>query len=395
MHEFYPFFLVIFAGVFFSMVFRRMHVPWVVALIIGGIIIGPHFLNVINVTPTVEFVGQMGLVFLMFMAGLETKLSSFREFRGGLLWLSFINGAVPFFVGLGIGFLFGYSWVSSLLIGIIFVSSSIAVVIPSLERHGLLQTRLGQSVVMTSIIQDVASLIMLSLLLQSISPVTKLPLYLFYPVLFGVLILFRLVLPKIRWFFASQISGTQDLFQQEFRSVFLMLIGTVIVFELLGLHPIIAGFFAGLVLAESVTSVAFKDKIRTISYGIFIPTFFIIIGTQTDVGVFWAVEGTFILVSVIVIGSVLSKFLSGWLGGRMVGFDSDQALLFGVSSIPQLSTTLAVAFAALSLGYIDQKLITAMVILSVATTLVSPTLMALLATRIKGSIGVSSVPHSV
>jgi len=375
------------------MVFRRIHVPWVVALILGGIISGPHALDLIKITPTVEFIGQIGLIFLMFMAGLETKFSSFSEFRSGLLWLSFINGAVPFFAGLGIGFLFGYGWTSSLLIGIIFISSSIAVVIPSLERHGLLQTRLGQSVVMTSIIQDIASLIILSVLLQNISPVTKIPLYLFYPLLLIALIILGLVLPKIRRLLSYQISKSKDLFQQEFRSVFLILIVTVIIFELLGLHPIIAGFFAGLVLAKSVTSSVLKDKIRTIGYGIFIPTFFIIIGTQTDIRVFFEADGSLVLISVIIIGSILSKFLSGWIGGKMVGFDSNQALLFGVSSIPQLSTTLAVVFTALALGYVDQKLITAMITLSIVTTMVSPILMALLGERIKKSIS-ATLPQS-
>lgn len=386
MNEFYPFFLIIFAGVFFSIVFRRINVPWVVALIFGGIIIGPHVTNLVKVTPALEFIGQIGLVFLMFMGGLETKLSSFREFKSGLLWLSFVNGAVPFFVGLGIGFLFGYGWTSSLLISIIFVSSSIAVVIPSLERYGLLSTRLGQSVVMTTIIQDVASLIMLSLFLQTISPITKLPLYIFYPLLFGVLIIFRLLLPRIYRFFSRQIKDERDIFQQEFRSLFLILIGTVIVFELLGLHPIIAGFFTGLVLAGSVTNEALKGKIRTISYGIFIPTFFVIIGTQTDITIFGEAQTTLPLVLAIIIGSVLSKFLSGWVGAKMIGFSSDQSLLFGVSSVPQLSTTLAVASAAFILGFIDHQLITSMVVLSVITTLISPTLMVILGNRIKKAI---------
>jgi len=383
MSEFYPFFLIIFAGVFFSMLSRRVHIPWVIALIFGGILLGPHAFNILTSSPTIEFVGQIGLIFLMFMAGLETKLSSFRGFHGGLAWLSFINGAIPFAVGLGIGYFLGYGWLSSLLIGIIFVSSSIAVVIPSLESQRLLHTRLGQSVVMTSVIQDVASLIMLSLVLQSVSPVTSLPLYIFYPLLFLALIIFRKVLPKIRKFFTESAQSTQDFFQQEFRGTFLVLIGTVIAFEFLGLHPIIAGFFSGLVLADSISSEKLKEKIRTISYGIFIPTFFIIIGLQTDISVFWTAEGAVALITLIVSGSVISKFFSGWIGGKMVGFTRDQALIFGISSVPQLSTTLAVAFTALSLGLIDQKLITAMVVLSIVTVLVSPTLMSLLGDRMR------------
>jgi Kef-type K+ transport system membrane component KefB len=394
MEEFYPFFLIIFASVFFSMVFRRMHVPWVVGLIIGGILVGPHALDVLKITPTVEFIAQVGLIFLMFMAGLESKLSQFKGFQGKLIWLSFINGAIPLLVGLGIAFFFGYGWVSAILVGIIFVSSSIAVVIPSLERHNLLYTRLGQSVVVTSVIQDVASLILLSIVLQNINPVTNIPLLLFYPLVIGVLISMRFILPKINHFVTRGLSGTKDLFQQEFRSVFLMLVGTVIAFELLGLHPIIAGFFAGLVLSGSIKSGVLKDKIRTISYGVFIPTFFVLIGAQTDIQSLIHAKGALLLAAVIVIGSVMSKFFSGWIGGKMVGFTSDQALLFGISSVPQLSTTLAVAFTALTLGFIDQKLISAMVVLSVVTVMVSPILMNILGSRIRASISSTNAKNS-
>jgi Kef-type K+ transport system membrane component KefB len=162
--------------------------------------------------------------------------------------------------------------------------------------------------------------------------------------------------------------------------------GIVIAFELLGLHPIIAGFFAGLILSGSIKSSILKDKIRTISYGIFIPTFFIIVGSKTNLDLLLYSNDALLFVITIVLGSILSKFISGWVGGKMVGFATNQSLLFAISSVPQLSTTLAVAFTALSLGYVDQKLITAMITLSIITVIVSPTLMNLLGQRIKDSI---------
>jgi len=386
MGEFFPFFLIIFAGVFFSVIFRRIHVPWVVGLIIAGILIGEHGLNILEITPAISFIGQIGLVFLMFMAGLETRLKTFEKYEKGLLWLSFVNGAIPFIVGSSITLYLGYSNIAAVLVGVIFVSSSIAVVIPSLERHGLLHTRLGQSVVISSMIQDIASLVLLSFILQNIDPITKIPLFIFYPLVVGILFLFRILIPKLIKLFRSTLNGSEDLFQQEFRTTFLILLGTVVSFEILGLHPIIAGFFAGFVLSDSIKSNVLKEKIRAISYGIFIPTFFVIIGAQTDLSAIVESEGTFTLVSAIVLGSILSKFLSGWLAGKMIGFTKDQSLLFGVSSIPQLSTTLAVTFTALSLGLVDERIITAMITLSIVTVIVSPVLMNIFEERIKRSV---------
>jgi len=116
------------------------------------------------------------------MAGLETKLSSFKSLQGKMLFLSFINGFIPFLVGVSIASFFGYDTITSFLTGIIFVSSSIAIVIPTLESTGLIKTPLGKNVVATSIVQDIASLILLSMLLQTENRLSNIPLALFYPI---------------------------------------------------------------------------------------------------------------------------------------------------------------------------------------------------------------------
>lgn len=361
----------------------RTHIPWAVMLIIGGIVAGPSFLNILSINPTIDFFGQIGLVFLMFMAGLETKFSQFREFRKGLLFLSFMNGFVPFLVGAGVVLLLGYEPLTALIVGIIFVSSSIAVVIPTLEVSGILHTKLGQSVVISTVLQDITSLVLLSLLLQTVSPVTEVPLYVFYPTLLGVLIALRLLIPKLREWVMRVTTDSPDLFQLEFRSTFLILIGTVIAFELLGLHPIVAGFFSGLVLADSIKSKVLKEKIKTISYGIFIPTFFIVIGLQTDMSVFNDIGAVLLVMVSIMLALVISKYTSGYLAARLTGFDNTEANLFAATSLPQLSTTLATAFVAFSLDLIDQTLLTSLVMLSVLTVLLSPVLIRIYALRLQ------------
>ena len=79
MFEFFSFFIILLAAVFFSALFNRLHLPFVIALIIGGVIIGPHGLALFEMNQTLDFLGEIGLVFLMFMAGLEIKLSSFAQ----------------------------------------------------------------------------------------------------------------------------------------------------------------------------------------------------------------------------------------------------------------------------------------------------------------------------
>jgi len=291
------------------------------------------------------------------------------------LWLgnTYSGWAILFLLGIGIAFLFGYTTTTALLLGIIFVSSSIAVVIPSLEAQGLIHTHTGRSIVAATIFQDVASLIAVSILLQKTSPVTTLPLPLFYLLMFAAIIALRWLIMNARQYIHTHHTKDDLIFQQEPRVILLILVGTVIVFELLGLHPIIGGFFAGLVLSGVVKSTELLEKLRAISYGIFIPIFFVVIGSKTDMSIFTEAGSALFIAVVVVIGSISAKFLSGLLAGVVLGKKRD-GILIGAATIPQLSTTLAVASTGFALGLLDQNLTTALVMLSIVTTLLSPLL---------------------
>jgi Kef-type K+ transport system membrane component KefB len=369
--EFLPFFLILLATVLFAAAFRRFHLPWVLALITAGVVVGPYGLEVAEVTPTLGFLSQIGLIFLMFMAGLETKFDSFKELKYDIGWLSALNSLIPLAAGIALGFWFEFSLTASLLIGIIFMSSSIAVIIPTLESLNLTHTKLGKSIVSSTIIEDVLSLILLSILLQSVNPLTSLPLPSFYFLLALIMGGFAYGLPKIRALIPHH-RDEKDLFESEVRLIFALLIGVVVTFELLGLHPIIAGFFAGLVLSESIKSEILIEKLRTMSYGIFIPVFFVVIGMETNIGILTESAAVLGLIATIVCVSVGTKFFSGWIGGKIIGFKNKEASIIGLATIPQLSTTLAVVFTAVETGLLPEELIAAMVALSIVTTLIAP-----------------------
>ncbi len=111
----------------------------------------------------------------MFMAGLETKLSSLKEYRRDITTIALFNGLIPLAAGIIIGLVFNYPLFTSLLLGVIFISSSIAVVVPSLEAAGLFQTRVGKSIVGAAIIEDILSLILLSIVFLPDSERRNLP----------------------------------------------------------------------------------------------------------------------------------------------------------------------------------------------------------------------------
>ena len=369
--DFLPFFILIAAAVLFSAIFNKFHLPWVIALIVSGMVIGPHGLELLEINPTVQLMSQMGLVFLMFMAGLEVRLSTFKDFRLGLARFAFLSAGIPATVGITIGLLLGFELIAAVLLGIIFMSSSIAVIIPTLESGNLLNQKLGKTIVAATIVVDIASLIALSLLLQFINPNTGLPVWSFL-ILFTIIIAgYRYAAPRIRSLFPVR-RDERDLFESEVRIVLTLLFGTVITFAALGLHPIIAGFFAGLILSDIINSEILTEKLRTIGYGIFIPIFFVTVGAETNIAAVFTSATAVILSLIIVIGSVASKVFSGFLAMRLDGFSVHNSLVAGIATTPQLSTTLAVVFTAVELALVPESLIGAMVILTMVTTLGAP-----------------------
>lgn len=378
MPELFTFFIILSAGLFFSHLFNRLHLPWVVALLAAGIFVGPGSFDLYTPSDAFEFIAEVGLIFLMFMAGLESRLQDFKNIRHSILPLLLFNSLIPFFLGYGIGLLLNFDVVVSLLLGIVFTSSSIAVIIPSLEQNGVLGTKISKTLVVTVILEDALSIALLSIILQTVSPVTAIPLPIFYLFLFSALVTLSIYLPKIRRRLSYAVSKHTDLFEHELRLVFVILIGVVAFFQLFGLHPIIAGFFTGMVLSGSIQSEVLKSKLHTISYGIFIPVFFIIMGTNTDFSLLFGGPQLVLLTIAIIVGSIGAKFFSGWMGAKLSGLSHQESIFIGAASIPHLSTALAVAVTGVSVGVLTDAHATAIIAMTIVATLIGPILINLL-----------------
>lgn len=388
--------IILIAALIFSQLFRRFNFPWVIALITAGIVLGVSGLGILEVDETIGFLAQMGLIFLMFMAGLETRISGFRYVWKHSLVIAAAAGLVPLLVGLAVGIFFGYDLAAALLLGIVFISSSIAVIIPSLAAKKMLQSNLGRTIVSAIMLQDVVSLILMAVILQYLIPGAFLPFPLF-AVLFPLALLGGFLLakaiPALRWIAQLEKEKGSDFFEKELRFVFLILIAIVLVFEALGLHPIAGAFFAGLILSEAIHSKLLKGKIHVLAYGLFIPVFFVTLGAQTDLQVFFEAKETLFLLAAVLLGSMGSKFLSAWIASKSLGYTASQSSLVGMACVPQLSTTLAVVFVGQRLGFLPPELVASIVVLSVVSIFVSPFFMNPLLEKVKKTYLVTSLPE--
>ena len=374
------FFVILGAALLFSTLLRRFSIPWAVALVLGGMIIGPYGIGLVELNNTVLFLAEIGVIFLMFIAGMETSVSAIkRVWRDGLA-VAVVSGVVPGIIGGAIGLAFGYSLQTALILSVIFMSSSFAVVIPTLEGRGILHSKLGRVVVSSTMIQDIASLIFLALMLQFISPEAWVP----FPVLIGAMVIALVsgilarkhIVGIRRWWDGRRKHSSHEyaLFEQEITLVILVMVGMAFIFEFLKMETIVGAFFAGLIISELTKSKVLEYKIHILGYGVFIPIFFVVIGSWVDLSVFTDKLWTILpLATAIVLGSSLSKFTTGWVAGKALGYSSRESAIIGATSVPQLITTLAVILVGQNLGLLPPELVAAIVILSISTVVISPT----------------------
>ncbi|MDD5087056.1 MAG: cation:proton antiporter [Candidatus Nanoarchaeia archaeon] len=364
-------------GLIVPELFKRLRVPLLTLIILAGAITGPNGLNYVQIDETISFFGFLGMAFLMFMAGLETDITQISKSKYKIFLMALLNTSIPFLVGLSITRFFGYSWKISVLIGIVFVSSSFAIIVSSLKDNKSISKNVSQLILSAVMVADVISLTALSFIFQTTSKITHLSLPFYFVILItSILFLFRVV-PLISKNIIQKKLSSDVGYERRLRFIIIILVGVIIYFSFLGAHPILASFLAGLSLSRVVfhdKTGILKHKLHTMSYGLFIPVFFFVIGMEMDISLLRKFDiSNFIMISLI-LGLIISKFVSGYLAGILVKLSKKNSLLFGSISITHLTTTLAVTYAASSVGLLDSVLVTSIIILAIITTLVGPTL---------------------
>jgi Kef-type K+ transport system membrane component KefB len=364
--------IILFLGLIVPDLFKKLRLPFVTTIIILGAIFGPYGLNYVQSNAVIEFFGFLGLTFLMLMAGLEIKIEHLQKLGKKIILMAVFNGFVPFFVGLGITLALGYSMLSALLIGVVFVSSSVAVITAVLKATDLFDKEVGQTIVSVVVLEDIISLFMLSFILQGTSPITEFPLPIYFALLLGSIISLKTIVPKLAEYFFKKIERKKDRLESEIRFIIVLLIAILLLFSGLGVHPIVAAFMVGLLLSDVVKSEHVYSKLHTLGYGLFVPVFFFIVGMELNLGVLMNVEQGHLVIISIILGSLIAKFASGYLAGRWTKFSKRNSIIFGVTTTPQLTTTLAVTYAAAALNILDSSLVTAIIVLSIVTTILAP-----------------------
>jgi Kef-type K+ transport system membrane component KefB len=377
-------FLVLFAVILFGpVVVRRLGLPGLIGLLLGGFAVGPHGLGLIAAgDQTVPALGQLGLLYLMFIAGLELDLHVLRERRNSAVALGLTAFAIPLSAGLIIGWALGWSVAATVLLGALF-SSHTLIVYPTLRDAGLGGNPAVATAVGATVLTDTLALVVLAVVAgtQTASAnitVVLLEIVLGFAVLLGVglLVLPRIVDAAMRVWGGDRVA--------RYVVVIVALLAMAALAEVFGIEPIIGAFFAGLALNRLVPNEGRSmERVEFFGSAVFVPVFVVSIGLLLDPSVMFSAS-TLELAALICLGALGGKALACWFTGAALGFSPPERAAMYVLTAPQAAATLAVTLIGFELGLFDTSVVNAVLVL----ILVSISVAAVLAQRV-----VTWVPH--
>jgi Kef-type K+ transport system membrane component KefB len=365
--------VIVFAGVvLLPPLARRIGIPVIVAEILFGFAIGKTLFDLVPDHPTIEFFSTFGLVYLMFLAGLETELGKMRwkNVRKALA-IGLVSVAAPFLAGY---FIAPWVKIHPLLLGTILCTTSLGVILPMLKELNL-SPRLSRLLLTSVVLVDILSLFLLAFALATIQGQLESR---FLYSLIGIVILF--LVPwiinrrKLRRKITSKLFR-KSYFEMEMRLAFALIFLLGAVSLQLGFHSIVGAFIAGLLISEILPKRTLEsEKLQSFGYSFFVPLFFIFTGAKVNLlTVFTNLDNITVLLVIIAVG-VLAKVVSVAIAGRLSGVNMKRSIAFGLFHTARLSLILAAADISIRLGLIGERLFSIFVILAVVTSTAAPAL---------------------
>ena len=363
-------FLLLFLVVIFGPpLVRRARVPGIIGLIVGGFAIGPYGLNLIGAgNTTVPELGQLGLLYLMFMAGVELDLALVRVHRRAVLTFGALTFVLPMVLGSTIGFAMSWSAPAALLLGGL-LSSHTLLVYPTVRQAGL-STDLGvATAVGATVLTDTAALIVLAAVSGSqLSGGSAGSIALQVVVGLTVLIAFSLgLLPRLARL-AFRYLGTDRVVRYLLAVASFLAAGTLA--ESFGIEPIVGAFFAGLGLNRLVPNEGpLMERIDFFGSAVFVPIFLVSVGMLLDPKVMVELQ-TLKLAALFIAASVGGKAIASLIAHLTMGFSRPQASLMLGLTIPQAAATLAATVVGFNIGLFDESVVNAVLVLILVSIVV-------------------------
>lgn len=360
----------------------RLGQPAVLGELLAGLLLGPSFINLLQLPliateglpDTIHLFGQLGVIWLMFAAGLEVELSDLRQSGRPAMLAGTMGVVLPLLMGWGLGVLFGFPQAEAIFLGITLSATSVSISAQTLLELGRLRTREGIALLGAAVIDDLLVIIILSLFVAVVGggggPVDLLlQLGQMLGVLLVVGLLSLIVFPRVaEW--ANRIPASEGLLAITLASVLFL---AWAIEYLGGVAAITGAFLAGVGLGRSHLRDEVEHGLHRIAYAFFVPLFLVDIGLQANLR---TLDPTLIVFAVaVIVVAFLSKLFGSGLGARMGGMGLQSSLRMGIGMVSRGEVGLIVAGVGVSEGILEPELFSVIILMVLVTTLITPPLL--------------------
>lgn len=360
----------------FGLFTRKLRMPAVVGALIAGILLGPAILNWVQPSDLISSLSEIGVIVLMFGAGLETSITDLRKAGLKALVIAVLGVLVP----LGLGYLVAsfynvgpQAWIGNLFLGVILTATSVGITVETLKEMGAMKTTSGNAILAAAVIDDVLGIVALTVVSGLADSSVDVGMVLLKIVLFFVFaVIIGIVLHKVfAWWFDHDSRG--GLQRYSIISFAFALIMAYVSEEFFGVADITGSFVAGLIISGTSQCDYVTKRIGTLSYLLISPVFFASIGLKLEPLNFSG--EVLILILLLCIVALASKIVGCGLGALLCHYSKSQSMRIGCGMVSRGEVALIVANRGMALGIFPSFFVTPVLLCVVFTTVITPILL--------------------
>lgn len=349
---------------------ERLRLPGIVGIILGGMLIGPHGLGLLQDSDRIQFLSTIGLVYLMFSAGLEVDINQFMKVRARAVVFGVITFTFPQLMGMGLGYILGLDWLGMILLGSAFASHTL-LAFPILTKLGVTRNEAVAVTTGATVLTDIGAFIVLAVVLGAKSG-GGIEVWYFIQLLvmlsiFTAAIIFGL--PRLGKIVFQKLTGRA----LEFQFVIVALFVAAFTAELIGVHEVVGAFLAGLAVNSMLPRHSpVAGHVLFVGESFFIPLFLLYSGLITDPLTFLKSPQTIIIALGVTVVAYVSKFIAAWLTSKIYKYtQSEFWTVYGLSHA-QAAVTIPTLVIGLDTGLFDTTLFNAAILMILLTSITSP-----------------------
>ena len=357
---------------------RKLKMPEVLGALVAGIILGPIVFNLVKSDESIEMLANIGVILLMFFAGMETDVEQFKKAGQSAFVIALLGVVLPLGLGVAATFAVFNNLIESIFIGVILTATSVSITVATLNELGKLRSRTGVNILGAAVIDDIIGLLLLSILFAYTHTGSG---HALLPTILGIVgfcivaALMVIFLPKLINRFLKNLQPTRAVFS--FAICGAILAGFLA--EEVGIAAIIGAYVFGLIISQIKRKEYFKHRVKIISSGFLSPIFFAYVGlSATREGL---TVNVVLMAGVMIIVGVIGKVVGCGAGAKLFKYKNSESLQIGIGMAPRGEVAIITANMGYVNGIITQHVFVATILFVLATAIVTPILLKLVYTH--------------